>query len=149
MIIRPGDPFDPQAIALLEASHALMGSLFPAESNHYLSLDALKAPHISFFVAEENEQTLGCAALANKGTYGELKSMFVAETARGKGTAAALLTHIEAHSKSQNLPLLRLETGDLLHAAHRLYYRHGFTDCAAFGDYEPDAAHSVYMEKSL
>jgi len=114
MIIRPGDPFDPQAIALLEASHALMGSLFPAESNHYLSLDALKAPHISFFVAEENEQTLGCAALANKGTYGELKSMFVAETARGKGTAAALLTQIEAHAKSQNLTHLRLETDNLL-----------------------------------
>ena len=37
---------------LLVASQALMGSLFPAEDNHFLSLDELRGPEIRFFTAE-------------------------------------------------------------------------------------------------
>lgn len=149
MHVELGSPADPAATALLEASHALMQSLFPAESNHYLSIDALLADEITFWVAKEGPATLGCVALANKGTYGEVKSMFVDPKARGKGVGQALLAALETHAKAQGLPLLRLETGDLLHAAHRLYRRHGFVDCDAFGDYPPDGAHSVYMEKEI
>jgi hypothetical protein len=36
--IRQGDPREAGALALLQASHALMESLFPPEDNHYLSV---------------------------------------------------------------------------------------------------------------
>ena len=41
-----GDPRDPRAEALLRQHHALMQSLFPAEANHFLSVDALCAQMI-------------------------------------------------------------------------------------------------------
>jgi len=144
-----GDPFHPPARELLEASHALMTSLFPKESNHFLSLNDLKAPNISFFVASDEEQTLGCAALAHMGNYGELKSMYVRARARGHGVARALLARIESEARKKELRILRLETGDKLHDAHRLYGKSGFVERKAFGDYPPDSPHSQFMEKRL
>jgi putative acetyltransferase len=55
---------------------------------------------------------------------------------------------LEARAREAGLPVLKLETGDTLHEAHRLYRRHGFTDCGPFGDYE-EGPHSVFMEKRL
>jgi len=146
--VEPGDPRDPAASALLKQSHALMERLFPAEDNFYLDIDALTAPHIAFFVALKAGETLGTAALADKGTYGEVKSMFVAETARGLGVGAALLARVEAEARARDLPALMLETGNLLHVAHRLYARAGFTERGIFGDY-PHANSSLFMEKRL
>ncbi len=148
LIIELGDPRDPQATALLQASHALMESLFPPEDNHFLSIDALCTPDIHFFIAREAETVLGCAALANKEEYGELKSMFVDEAARGKGAADALMRQLEDHARSLKLPMLKLETGNLLHAAHKMYQRHGFSLCQPFDDYTVNET-SLFMEKHL
>ena len=148
MIVEEGDPADPQARALLKASHALMESLFPPEDNFYLDIDALKAPHIHFYVARRHGRIVGTGALADKGDYGEVKSMFVAEEARGTGAADALLNRIEDKARDLGLPVLKLETGNVLHAAHRLYARHGFGPCDPFGDYLA-AGSSIFMEKRL
>ncbi len=148
LIIEPGDPRDPQATALLQASHALMESLFPPEDNHFLSIDALCTPDIHFFIAREGDNTFGCAALADKTEYGEVKSMFVAEAARGKGAADALMRQLEDHARRLKLPALKLETGSLLHAAHKLYERHGFSLCQPFGNYTANDT-SLFMEKRL
>ena len=146
--VEKADPRDPAASALLKKSHALMESLFPAEDNFYLGIDALAEPHISFFVATKGGKTLGTVALADKGEYGEVKSMFVDEAARGLGVGAALLDRVEAAARAKGLPALMLETGNLLHAAHRLYARAGFTERGRFGDY-PEANSSLFMEKRL
>lgn len=146
------DPHEPQAKALLEASHLLMQSLFPPETNHYLSLDALCADNIHFVTATRADlaetATLGCGALAAMEGYGEIKSMFVAPEARGMGVGEAILQALEAKARDLSLPVLRLETGDTLHAAHRLYERVGFSYRGPFGAYE-DGPHSVFMEKKL
>ena len=148
LTVEPGDPRDPAASALLRASHALMESLFPPEDNFFLDIDALTAPHIAFFVARREGEVLGTAALADKQSYGEVKSMFVSDAARGLGVGAALLDRLEAEARARGLPALMLETGNLLHAAHRLYARAGFTPRGPFGDY-PNAASSLFMEKRL
>lgn len=148
--ITAADPTTPQARALLRGSHDLMSSLFPQAANHYLSVEALAAPHVDFFVAGDGDVSLGCVALADFETYGEVKSFFVDPAARGRGIAGALLAHLERAARARDLPVLKLETGQPgLEAAHRLYARHGFADCAAFGDYEADAPYSRYMELSL
>ena len=144
----PGDPRDPQATALLQQSHALMESLFPPEDNFFLNIDDLCVPEISFFVAREGDVVLGTGALADKGDYGEVKSMFVSPDARGKGVGEALLKQIEATSCAQGHAAMKLETGNVLYAAHRLYERAGFTKCGPFGDY-PEANSSLFMEKKL
>lgn len=149
LTIECGDPTTPDARALLQASHDLMGRLFPKEANHFLSVDALAASHITFYLAKDGGRSVGCSALANHTTYGEVKSMFVDETARNRGVADQLLARLVQDANAQGLPRLVLETGTKLAAAHRLYERHGFTDCDAFGDYEADAPYSRYMELSL
>lgn len=148
LIIETGDPSTPQATALLQASHGLMQSLFPAEDNHYLSIDALKAPHIHFFIARENDILLGCAALADKTDYGEIKSMFVDPNARGKGVADALMRQLIDHAGALGLPKVMLETGDKLASAHRLYARHGFLNRGPFGDYDENPS-SLFMENTF
>ena len=143
-----GDPRTPSATALLAQHHALMQSLFPAESNHYLGAEALAAPDVRFLLATRGEQALGCAALALRAGYGEVKSMFVDPAARGTGLAAQLLDRLEQIARDAALPRLMLETGDTLHAAHKLYARAGFTFCGPFGDYVEDP-NSLFMEKRL
>ena len=148
IVIGKGDPRDPGSVALLEQSHALMRSLFPSESNHYLSIDQLCLPEVAFFVAREGDRTIGCGALKSFDGYGEIKSMFVDPDHRGKGVADDLLRALEAEARAQGLPLIRLETGDLLHAAHRVYQRHGFRTRGPFGTYTDDPR-SIFMEKAL
>ena len=148
IIVERTDPRHPQATALLKQSHALMESLFPPEDNFYLDIDQLVDPHIHFFAARIGADICGTGALAIKDGYGEVKSMFVAETARGKGVADAILRQIEDQARDDGLSMLKLETGNVLHAAHALYRRHGFTDCGPFGDYA-QANSSIFMEKQL
>jgi putative acetyltransferase len=146
--VRHGDPQEPDAKALLHASHALMQSLFPAEDNHYLSIEELCVPEVLFLVAETDLRICGTIALARKGGYGEVKSMFVAPDVRGQGVARLLLHSLEHEARDMGLPLLKLETGNKLDAAIALYTAQGFGLCGPFGDYKSNDT-SVFMEKPL
>ncbi len=137
-----------EAKPLLDAHHALMQSLFNAEANHYLELDALMVPEIAFFGAYLGEGLVGCGALANRTHYGEIKSMFVDPEHRQIGVADAILKLLISEAKRLELPLLRLETGDKLTSAQRLYERNGFVFRGPFGDY-PDLPESRFMERRL
>jgi putative acetyltransferase len=146
--VRKASPREAGATALLQASHAYLQSLYPPEDNYFLSVDDLCVPSIAFFVAERDGVTLACGALATKDGYGEVKSMFTDPAARGTGTGALLMAALESEARAQGLPCMRLETGDDLYPAHRLYERHGFVRCGPFGDYA-EGPHSVFMEKRL
>jgi putative acetyltransferase len=146
--VRPGRPDSPEGTALLTASHDYLQSLYPPEDNYFLSIDELCAPHIRFFIAEAEGCACGCAALAVMDDYGEVKSMFVDPSVRGAGTGAALMHRLEEEARVLGLTALKLETGDDLYPAHRLYRRHGFIDCGPFGSYT-EGPHSVFMEKRL
>ncbi|WP_138934620.1 GNAT family N-acetyltransferase [Roseovarius arcticus] len=148
LIVEPAHPNDPGPCALLQQSHALMLQLFEPEQNHFLGFDALSAPNVHFFAARNGSEVLGTGAVVQVDAYGEVKSMFTSAAARGRGVAAAILRALEDHARGLGLPHLRLETGEALTAAIRLYERNGFTRCGPFGDYRADGI-SVFMEKSL
>ena len=148
IIVERTDPHHPGAVALLQQSHALMRSLFPPEENSFLEIDDLVAPNIHFFTARDGTDIVGTGALKLHEGYGEIKSMFVSESARGKGVADAILRQIEDQARAEKLPTIKLETGDVLTAAHRLYARHGFELCDVFGDYR-SGSRSIFMEKQL
>ncbi|MDU8910217.1 GNAT family N-acetyltransferase [Aestuariicoccus sp. MJ-SS9] len=148
LTIHPVSPRDPRAVALLEESHALMAALFPAEENFALDIDALEAPGIVFFGAENDGQLLGCAALMRCDGYAEIKSMFVASEARGIGVARRMLVHLEDVARAEGIGVLRLETGHKLPAAVQLYEASGFVQTGPFGAY-PENPSSVFYEKSL
>ncbi|WP_254871551.1 GNAT family N-acetyltransferase [Pseudooceanicola sp. HF7] len=148
LTITMASPTQPEAVRLLDASQALMKRLYKPEENNFLSHEALARPDIRFFLAKSGEETLGCGALQVKQGYGEVKSFYTDEAARGRGVGSALLARIEAQALSEGLTMLRLETGDALAAACRLYQAKGFTRCGVFGDYADNGV-SVFMEKPL
>jgi putative acetyltransferase len=149
-----------QATAPTDAVRNLIGELdailsaeYPPEQRHGLALDAIFAPHVSFFLAELDGAPVGCGGVALFGDFAEVKRMYVRDAARGQGVAQAVLARLEAEARAAGLARLCLETGTVQHAAMRLYERAGFKTCGPFGDYRampPEAlTTSVFYEKSL
>lgn len=153
MIINTESPDQPEVRALLARLDAYCASLYPAESNHLLDIDALMQGDVLFLVARDVDgSAVGCAALVNRWEegegYGEIKRMFVDEARRGLGTGRKLLEHIGMFAAMSGLRVLKLETGIHQPEAIALYERGGFVRCAPFGDYRPDPL-SVFMERRL
>jgi putative acetyltransferase len=151
MRIVAGDLEDPRIVALLTAHMEAMRAITPAESVYALDLSGLKRPDIAFYAAWDGEALLGVGALRTLAPdHGEVKSMHTAAALRGRGVAGALLAHIMAEARARGMARLSLETGSSDAFAHvrRLYARHGFTPCTAFGDYAHDP-HSAYMTLAL
>jgi putative acetyltransferase len=134
---------------LLEALDAYQSGLYPAESNHFLDVEALAAPGIRFFVVRRDGWALGCGALRiDPAGYGELKRMFVSPEARGLKLGRRILDRIEEEARREGLGCVRLETGVHQPEALGLYRSAGYVERDAFGEYSPDPL-SVFMEKSL
>lgn len=134
--------------ALLEAARAYSLSLYPAASCHGLDLAAFERADITLFVARLGGTAIGCGGVLRRdaGTA-EIKSMFVAPQARGRGVGRAVLAAIEGSARGRVHRLL-LETGTRQHAALRLYEAAGYRRRPPFGDYRDDPL-SVFMEKPL
>jgi putative acetyltransferase len=146
--VAPTAPHTPDVSAMVSRSRVLMQASASPDEGHFLSVDELTAEGITLFSARANGALLGIGALADRDDYGEVKSLFTATDARGLGVAHLILERIEAEARAAGLPLLRLETSDMLDAAHRLFIRHDFTYCEAFGDYSDNGV-SVFLEKPL
>ena len=143
------DPAQPEIIHLLDDGERYSASLYPAESNHHLPLDALRAAHVRFLVARDGGgRAVATGALALCGSWAELKRMWVVPEVRGRGVSKVILEALEATARGEGMRCLRLETGIANHAALALYERAGFTRCDPFGDYRPDPL-SVFMQKRL
>ena len=147
--ITPEDPGTPDVLALLHAGEAYGAALYPAESNHYLPLDALRAPEVLFLVARDASGTaIGTGAIVANGDWAEIKRMWLAPAARGKGLSKRLLAMLEAHAAGLGVRVFRLETGIHNTEALGLYARVGYVVCDAFAPYAPDPL-SVFMEKRI
>lgn len=142
-------PSRDDVVALIRQSDALMQSLYPAESNHLVDIDALAAPHVHFFVARENGRALGCGAFViADGKHAEMKRVFVDPAARGKGVARVIMEALEREAARLGIDLMQLETGIKQPEAIALYRRCGYIERGPFGSYRPDPL-SLFMEKRL
>jgi putative acetyltransferase len=65
-------------------------------------------------------------------TEGEVKRMFVKETARGHGIGKLLLLKCIDTAKALHYTSLKLDTADFMKAAHKLYIDHGFVEIPAY-----------------
>lgn len=151
MIIKREQVVSNDIIALLEEHLIDMYATSPPENVHALNVDALRADDICFFTARDNALLMGCVAVKTLSpTQAELKSMRTSRQARNRGVGAALLNAAVRHCQQQRFANLNLETGtqNYFNPAHRLYLRHGFTDCGPFGHYQADP-HSRFMTLSL
>ena len=121
LTIQPGNPGGPDARRLIEELDSYLNSLYPAESNHLLSVEALQQPNVTFLIARINGKPVGCGAFVNHGKYAEIKRMFVPPDLRGKGIGRRIMDELETHARLDGLPISRLETGVSQPAALKLY----------------------------
>lgn len=143
------DPSQPEIEQLLRNGEAFAAALYPAESNHFLSVDELRKDNVRFLVARTAEgKAVGTAATPLNAGWAELKRMWVEPEARGRGLARQLLRRVEAEASEAGATILRLETGVDSREALGLYSASGFSVIGPFGSYSPDPL-SVFMEKQL
>ena len=141
-------PRQPALLELMRQGDEYTLSLYPPESCHLLGVEELEAPGVTVFVARDAGSVVGMAAIVARGDgSGELKRMFVSESARGRGIASSLLETLERFAASAGISLIQLETGPLQHAAIALYERSGYDPIPNFGKYVGDPNSVCYQKR--
>ena len=91
------------------------------------SPEAMSAPEGAFVVLVENDEMLGCGGLKRfEEGICEIKRMYVAPDARGRGLGEVLLEALEQRARDLGYAVARLDTGDRQMAAQRLYEGAGY-----------------------
>ncbi|MEM7472456.1 MAG: GNAT family N-acetyltransferase [Pseudomonadota bacterium] len=142
------DPSTVDGRTLISGSEEALRAVYTADECFTFTAEELARPEISFFVARQQGAALGCVALCDYKSYGEVKRLYVPEAGRGKGTARALMDVLERTARDMGHSAVKLETGEKLESAVILYKKLGYTVCGPFGDY-PDHPASLFMEKAL
>lgn len=141
-----------EIIALLGELNRALDVGYAPDQKHALSVDQLFQPNIRFFLARQNGEAVACGGIGFYDGYAELKRMYAKPAVRGKGVAQALLQRLEAEARAAGVTLIRIETGNLQHAAMRFYEREGYAQCGAFGPFAAMLANatatSVFYEKA-
>ena len=130
-----------QVIALLAFHLAEMHALSPPCKVHAMPVERLREPDVTFYSAWDGDRLAAVGALREiDAERGELKSMRATPEYRGKGAGEAILVHLVGEARRRGYTWLGLETGrpEAYRPAQNLYRKHGFTDCADFGDYVGD-----------
>jgi putative acetyltransferase len=151
MHILEGGLDDPRVIDLLQTHLTRARGETARGSAHALDVVELRESQITFWTAWEGDEALAIGALRRLShDHGELKSMYTAEAARGRGIGSAMLRHIMAAAGARGMSRLSLETGSwpYFEPARALYARHGFVECGPFGSYRADP-NSVFMTLAL
>ena len=140
-----------EVIELLAFHLGEMHALSPACKVHAMPVERLRQPDVTFYSAWDGDRLAAVGALREiEPGRGDHKSMRAAPAYRGKGAGQAIL-HPQIHeAKRRGYHWLGLETGrpQAWHEARCLYEKHGFTECADFGDYIGDEF-SMCMSRSL
>ncbi len=146
------EPLDsPVAAALIGALNAEPTSRYPEQGAcHFrLDLDEVAPGRGAYLVAWVGGEALGCGALRRlDAESAELKRMYVAERARGRGLGRALLAALEDEARRLGVRRLLLETGRRQPEAIALYRSSGFADVAPYGEYGGSPL-SICMAKDL
>lgn len=149
--IRIADLEDAAVVELLatHTTRALAGAR--CRPGHALDIDALRDPSIEVWSIWQDDKAVAVGAIRRlSANHGELKSMFVADDARGRGIGRLLLNQLIEVAASAGIERLSLETGasDYFSTARRMYARHGFEVCDAFADL-PAHPDSVFMTRTV
>src|SRR5260370_8986936 len=141
MRIIQGDFCDRRVVDLLQIHLTSARAETAPGSGYALDLNELQSPDISFWTIWDDGTLLGVGALKRlSADHGEVKSMYTAQSMRGRGAGSAMLRHIIATARVSGMSRLSLETGswEYFRPAHALYRSHGFVECPPFTDYVLD-----------
>ena len=110
--------------------------------------DDFTPPNGAFFVADDGERLIGCAGWRRHGDDAELKRMYTAKAARGRGLARRLLATVEESARAAGCRRVILETGDRQPEAIALYESAGYARIEDFGYYK-DSPDVLSFAKAL
>ncbi|MBV8473228.1 MAG: GNAT family N-acetyltransferase [Hyphomicrobiales bacterium] len=111
-----------------ELAHRFEFGFDPAKGNT-VSEAEMTPPAGWFFLARLEGKPAGCGALLRiDAATGEIKRMWTAPFARGRGVAQRIIAAIEATARAEGMTLLRLDTNKALTEAHALYRKLGFEE---------------------
>jgi GNAT superfamily N-acetyltransferase len=150
--IRREPPDGPAARALFEAYmrdvSERLGDFTPTEQI-FATTEAFDGPGSAWLVVYEDGEPVACAGLRPLGEgAGEIKRMFVAEAARGRGHARRLLAELEAIARAAGQRRIRLLTTEVLTEARALYEAEGYETVEAFPMDDPPRT-DYWLEKTL
>lgn len=118
----------------------------PAQGNPSDDAD-LAPPTGVFIVARIDGNPVGCGGIKPLGEQiAEIKRVWTAPQARGRGVASAIVRHLEDIARSRGVSVLRLDTNRNLAEAKALYLKAGYREIPRYND-NPYAHH--WFEKAL
>lgn len=146
---RPVATSDPTAAALLNSYAVELdaeGVGRPPERVETVATE-YEEPDGVFLVVYEGGEAVACGGVRALGDgVGEIKRMYVAPGARGRGVGARLLARLEDEARRLGHKRVRLDTAAPLAAAQALYRRAGYKE---IGDYNGNSAAAHWFEKDL
>ena len=149
------DWLDPRAIALRTAMDIETSAMY-ADRQEAQSLEVTQAVMDALTVdpatithtviALDEGVPVAHAALRPFGDELEVKKVYVAPTARGRGYSSAIMLELEREAGERGIHSLILQTGDRQIAAMRLYERLGYERIEVFGLYGAIPASVCYRK---
>lgn len=113
------------------------------------SASDFEKPDGAFLVGWENGEPVACGGVCRYDeTTAEIRRMYVAPQARGRGLGRLVLTALEDEARALGYAFVRLETGSAQPEAIRLYASSGFEPIPRYGPFVDDPR-SVCLEKRL
>ena len=149
--IRQVDPTDPALAELISRHLTLMRASSPACSVHAMEAEDLAGAGAIFLAAFAGGAAVAMGAMKPvTAELGEVKSMHVVDSWRGRGLADRILNRLLEAARASGLARVSLETGSqtVFEPARAFYRRHGFVECAPFEGYVEDP-NSVFMTRAL
>lgn len=139
--IRPARFAAPEVQALVGEVLADLASRYGGSSGDDtpVALSDFDPPTGAFFVAYDGQRLVGCGGWRAHGDDAELKRMYTAPAARGRGLARRMLATIEESARAAGFKRLILETGDQQPEAIGLYESAGYERIEDFGFYKDHA----------
>ncbi len=136
----------PDAAALRDAQQAEIAVIYGVD-NSEPGPKPTAADMTVFFVGYVGDDPVVSGGLRDLGADIEIKRMYVVPSSRGSGAAAAMLRHLEDEARRRGFPRVVLETGELQHAAMRLYEREGYERIPNFGYYADSPISRCYAKQ--
>jgi putative acetyltransferase len=152
--VRREDLLAPLSQQFILALNTELEGRYPEDGANFFRLDPEEVAEGrgGFFVAYLNGEAVGCGAVrrAEPGVA-EIKRMYVAPRARGRGVGRLILNQLESEAGRLGARRIVLETGPRQPEAIALYERAGFTRIPLYGEYlnTPHPDLSVCMAKDL
>ena len=148
-LVPPDDPAVQVVLAALADEYrAVYGTLLDREHGVYAD-EEFMPPRGAFLVVRDGDRTVAGGALRRLADgVGEIKRLWTAPEARGRGHARRVLDALEAAAADYGYQAVRLETATPQAAAIALYRSAGYEPTEAYGMFRYDPRF-VYSEKRL